>query len=60
MSFIRRLLNSLFLAALLTSLSGCAGDGTPESQSTGGNIPWNRPEKWEGGGAMGSMMSGSR
>lgn len=60
MSFIRRLLSSLFLAAILASLSGCASDGAPESQRTGGNIPWNRPEKWEGAGAMGSMMTGTQ
>ncbi len=59
---IKRLLNSLLLAAAFILLPGCAAttDDSPESQHAGSNIPWNRPEKWEGPGVMGSMMSGSR
>jgi hypothetical protein len=62
MSSIKRLLSSLLAAAALFSLSGCAtdSDSSAESQHAGSNIPWNRPEKWEGPGVMGSMMSGSR
>jgi len=60
MSFIKRLLSSLLLAASLVSVSGCASEGTSESQHAGSNIPWNRPEKWEGPGVMGSMMSGTQ
>jgi len=58
---IKRLLNSLLLAAAFILLPGCAAtDDSPESQHAGSSIPWNRPEKWEGPGVMGSMMSGSR
>ncbi len=61
MLFTKRLLNSLLLAAGLTVLlGGCASDDKPESQQAGANLPWNRPEKWEGPGVMGSMMQGSR
>ncbi|MEI6279838.1 MAG: hypothetical protein WCQ16_10745 [Verrucomicrobiae bacterium] len=44
----------------MAAVSGCASEGAPESQHAGGNIPWNRPEKWEGSGAMGSMMQGTQ
>jgi len=60
MLFTKRLLSSLLLVAALVTVSGCASDGAPESQHAGGNIPWNRPEKWEGPGVMGSMMSGTQ
>ena len=60
MSFIKRLLNSLLLAGGLFILGGCASSDTPEAQQAGANLPWNRPEKWEGPGVMGSMMQGSR
>lgn len=59
MSFIKRLLNSLLLAVALFLIGGCASSDTPESQQAGANLPWNRPEKWEGPGVMGSMMQGS-
>ena len=58
MSFTKRLLNSLLLAAALFLIGGCATD-KPESQQAGANLPWNRPEKWEGPGVMGSMMQGN-
>lgn len=60
MSFIKRLLNSLLLVAALTLIGGCASSDTPESQQAGANLPWNRPEKWEGPGVMGSMMQGTQ
>jgi len=60
MSFIKRLLSSLLLAAALVAAVGCASDGHQNSQRDEGNIPWNRPEKWEGAGAMGSMMQGTQ
>ena len=43
-------------AALLTS--GCASD-TPKTGDTAhvSNIPWNRPERWEGQGALGGMLN---
>ena len=59
MSFIKRLLNSLLLAAGILLIGGCAANDKPESQQAGANLPWNRPEKWEGAGVMGSMMQGN-
>jgi hypothetical protein len=59
MSFIKRPLNSLLFAAAVLLLGGCAAADKPESQQAGANLPWNRPEKWEGPGVMGSMMQGS-
>jgi hypothetical protein len=54
------MIRSLFLLLLLglcTLLSGCADTtADPDRVST---IPWNRPEKWEGQGALGGMMPGS-
>ena len=52
---------TLFLLSLLgicTLLGGCAGDKVedPDRVST---IPWNRPERWEGQGAMGGFMPGT-
>ena len=58
MLFTKRLLNSLLLAAAVLLIGGCATD-KPESQQAGANLPWNRPEKWEGPGVMGSMMQGN-
>lgn len=58
MSFIKRLRNSLFLLGALLLLGGCAVDDKPESEQAGANLPWNRPEKWEGPGVLGSMMQG--
>jgi hypothetical protein len=58
MSFIKPLLSSLLLGLLL--LPGCAVDETSEAQHGGSSLPWNRPEKWEGAGMMGSMMQGTQ
>jgi len=58
MSFIKPLLSSLLLGLLF--LSGCAVDETSEAQHGGSSLPWNRPEKWEGPGMMGSMMQGTQ
>ncbi|MFA7345035.1 MAG: hypothetical protein WC003_12090 [Terrimicrobiaceae bacterium] len=59
MSFTKRLLNSLLLAAAIPLIGGCATADKPESEQAGANLPWNRPEKWEGPGVMGSMMQGN-
>lgn len=46
-------------AILALAMGGCATQD--ESHTTvreqGGTIPWNRPEKWEGPGVLGSQMS---
>jgi hypothetical protein len=48
----------LALAALLLTagLTGCASS-EEEDPNRVSNIPWNRPEKWEGQGPLGSMMN---
>ena len=55
-----RLLAGLFFIALSLGLSSCASSQDDEARATqqaGGTIPWNKPEKWEGGGALGSQMN---
>lgn len=50
----------IFLAALLLAgFGGCASQQAedPDRVST---IPWNRPEKWEGQGALGGFAPQSR
>lgn len=39
-------------------LSSCAeqDEASRSTQAAGGTVPWNRPEKWEGGGVLGSQM----
>jgi hypothetical protein len=53
-----RLLASLALVAFAFVISSCAQheNEDPNRVST---IPWNRPEKWEGQGPLGSMNPGS-
>ena len=43
----------LLLAAAGLLVNGCA---TPDSNSVS-TIPWNRPQSWEGNGALGSMIN---
>lgn len=52
----------LALALLVTGGAGCTSDSS--SAGSGGDasrsasaIPWNRPEKWEGTGALGGMVN---
>jgi hypothetical protein len=58
-SFIKLLKISLFvlLAAILT---GCATDDSQSATHSEGSLPWNRPASWEGAGALGSAMQGTR
>ena len=56
----KSVLQLLLLLAALSFLAGCAStksnadvDPNGETPST---IPWNRPESWEGGGALGGAM----
>lgn len=47
------------IGAFAFALAACAPQ-TEEARSTneaGGTLPWNRPEKWEGPGVLGSQMS---
>lgn len=58
MSRLFRLLVCLALAVISFVLASCAEQQSdPDRVST---IPWNRPEKWEGQGALGGMAPGSR
>jgi len=50
-----RLFALLLLALGAFTLGGCAtGEEDPNRVST---IPWNRPERWESQGPLGSMMN---
>lgn len=48
-----------FAAILLcAALSACATDESYRAeQEAGGSLPWNRPQSWEGPGALGSQMN---
>lgn len=53
------------LAAVLLAgwLAGCETTPPPSSAASERGlttIPWNRPAKWEGGGALGSQMGAMR
>jgi hypothetical protein len=52
------LIKLLILALVsVTCLIGCAStDPQPSGDRQVSSIPWNRPQKWEGGGQMGGMM----
>ena len=52
-----RFLAFLFFAAFLLTLSGCAST-EPQDPDRVSNIPWNRPEMWEGLGALGGFNPG--
>jgi hypothetical protein len=43
----------------LVFLPSCAShdEQTRATIEAGGTVPWNRPEKWEGPGVLGSQMS---
>lgn len=45
----------------LAAFNGCAEQSTSSSSDRVSNIPWNRPERWEGQGAMGmgGLMPGA-
>jgi hypothetical protein len=45
----------LFLIGVISLLGGCASQ--PEDPNKVSTIPWNRPEKWEGPGVLGSQLN---
>jgi len=51
MSATRAFLLTALVATLVTLVSGCA---TPKEGDVS-SIPWNRPQQWEGGGALGAF-----
>ena len=53
-----RLFSLFLLAATAVVMGGCAStDSDTRSEDRVSNIPWNRPEQWEGQGPMGGMMN---
>ena len=53
----------LFLAMIAAALPACETTAPPPSEASQrglSTIPWNRPAKWEGGGALGSQMGAMR
>ena len=54
---IRRILALGLLIGTLGFLPGCAND-EPKDPNRVSNIPWNRPEKWEGQGPLGGFNPG--
>lgn len=69
----RRFLALMLLSAAAAGLVGCASSSNsaytgpgpaPSSQTTAdgdrvSSIPWNKPQRWESGGTMGSVMGGN-
>lgn len=56
---LKTLRNSLLVLLAAAGLAGCSIE-EESSQHAGSSLPWNRPQSWEGGGALGSAMQGSR
>jgi hypothetical protein len=57
------LLRLFFLATIAATLPACETTAPPPSEASQrglSTIPWNRPAKWEGGGALGSQMGAMR
>ncbi len=55
----RLLASALLLALVCVFLPACASqdEEARKEQEAGGALPWNRPEKWEGPGVMGSQLN---
>lgn len=49
---------SLLILAATLLLGGCALDEKSAAHAEG-TLPWNRPQSWEGAGAMGAAMQGT-
>ena len=50
----------LSLILIAAGIAGCASTDKPNQEDRVSSIPWAKPESWEGQGAFGSMMQGSR
>jgi hypothetical protein len=48
----------LLLGGFLLTLGGCASQ-QPADPNKVSSIPWARPERWENGSPLGSMLPGS-
>ncbi len=52
-------MRALFLLLLVAfGLTGCSTTKQSSDESAVSDIPWNRPEKWEGQGPFGGLMPG--
>lgn len=49
----------VLLVIIAASIAGCASTDQAKEDRVS-SIPWAKPESWEGQGAFGSMMQGSR
>ena len=47
----------LLLMSLMMFVSGCASQPQQDDPNKVSTIPWNRPEKWEGPGVLGSQLN---
>jgi hypothetical protein len=50
-----RLLALILLSGVGLGFAGCASDPNPSADDRVSTIPWNRPERWEGQGALGGF-----
>lgn len=50
----------IFTALFGGMLGGCVSEDPDDPNRRVSNIPFNRPEKWEGQGPMGGMVPGSQ
>jgi hypothetical protein len=50
----------LLLLIIAAGITGCASTDKPKQEDRVSSIPWAKPESWEGQGAFGGMMQGSR
>ncbi len=46
----------LLLVILVAGISGCASTGRPKEEERVSNIPWAKPESWQGQGPFGGML----
>lgn len=54
-----RRISLFFLAGAVLLLAGCALNSDMSPAHAEGALPWNRPQSWEGAGAMGAAMQGT-
>ena len=52
-----RIFALVILLAAAAGFSGCASEEQQNDPNRVSTIPWNRPESWEGQGALGGMMN---
>jgi hypothetical protein len=53
-----RCLALILLACAAFGFGACSNNSEPQDPNRVSTIPWNRPERWEGQGPLGSMMGG--